>query len=124
MWAIAYRMFGSVSDVEDVVQDVFERLASAEPVEMQHPGAYLAKLTTNRCLNVLKSARRRRESYVGPWLPEPVVEAVEPGPEERLAGEGDVSYAWLVMLERLTPAGLWHFSEGCSGRSRAHQTYG
>ncbi|MBO9597210.1 MAG: RNA polymerase sigma factor SigJ [Cohnella sp.] len=104
MMGIAYRMLGSVSDAEDAVQDVFERLASADPVEMQHPRAYLAKLTTNRCLNILKSARRRREQYVGPWLPEPIVEAAVPGPEEQLASRDDVSYAWLVMLERLTPA--------------------
>lgn len=104
MRGIAYRMLGSVSDAEDAVQDVFERLTAAKPVEMQHPRAYLAKLTTNRCLNILKSARRRREQYVGPWLPEPVVEAIAPGPEEQLASRDDVSYAWLVMLERLTPA--------------------
>lgn len=104
MRGIAYRMLGSVSDAEDAVQDVFERLAAADPVEMRHPKAYLAKLTTNRCLNILKSARRRREQYVGPWLPEPIVEAAVPGPEEQFAVRDDVSYAWLVMLERLTPA--------------------
>src|SRR5690349_4625836 len=90
MRGIAYRMLGSVSDAEDAVQDVFERLAAAEPVEMQHPKAYLAKLTTNRCLNILKSARRRREKYVGPWLPEPIVEAAVPGPEDQVASRDDV----------------------------------
>ena len=103
MKRIAYRMLGSVADAEDAVQDVFERLTRADPVEMRHPKAYLAKLTANRCLNMMKSARRRRERYVGPWLPEPIVEAAEPGPEERMAEQDDVSYAWLVLLERLTP---------------------
>lgn len=104
MRSIAYRMLGSVADAEDAVQDVFERLTRAEPVEIRHPKAYLAKLTANRCLNMMKSARRRRERYVGPWLPEPIVESAEPGPEERLEEEEDVSFAWLVLLERLTPA--------------------
>ncbi|MFD0672896.1 RNA polymerase sigma factor SigJ [Cohnella sp. GCM10027633] len=104
MKGIAYRMLGSVSDAEDAVHDVFAKLAAGEPVEMQYPGAYLAKLTVNRCLNILKSARRRRESYIGAWLPEPIIESAEQGPEARLDSDGDVSYAWLVMLERLTPA--------------------
>lgn len=104
MRSIAYRMLGSVADAEDAVQDVFERLTSADPVEMRHPKAYLAKLTANRCLNIMKSARRRRERYVGPWLPEPLVKDAQPGPEEQFSEQEDVSYAWLVLLERLTPA--------------------
>ncbi|WP_322924031.1 sigma-70 family RNA polymerase sigma factor [Paenibacillus campi] len=71
--AIAYRMIGSYSEAQDMVHDVFEQLAEKELAEIQHIKAYLIRAVTNRCLNVLQSARKRRELYPGPWLPEPDV---------------------------------------------------
>ena len=93
---IAYRMLGSVADAEDVVQEAFLRWHGAERSGIDNAEAYLVRVTTRLCLDVLKSARRRRETYVGPWLPEPVVEA-----EADLAD--DVTLPLLLALERLSP---------------------
>src|SRR5579871_2352720 len=72
---VAYRMLGSVADAEDVVQDAFLRWLDTDRAEVASPEAYLVRIVTRLSLDLLKSARRRRETYVGPWLPEPVVEA-------------------------------------------------
>jgi RNA polymerase sigma-70 factor (ECF subfamily) len=99
VFTIAYDLLGSVADAEDVVQDVYERWAR-RGVDPDEPRAYLARVTTHRCLDVLRSAQRTRVDYVGPWLPEPLP-SVDPGPEER-AVEGDgVSAALLVLLQTL-----------------------
>jgi RNA polymerase sigma-70 factor, ECF subfamily len=96
---LAYRMLGSVSEAEDVVQDAWLRWsAAAKPA--RDPPAWLAQVTTRLCLDRLKSARARRESYVGPWLPEPLVEEESSDPLERAE---DVSVAFLLALERLSP---------------------
>ncbi|GBF74096.1 hypothetical protein PA598K_02427 [Paenibacillus sp. 598K] len=110
--SIAYRMLGSVSDAEDVVQDVFVTLtmkhASDDDRAEEHQWKpYLCKIVTNRCLDVLKSARRKRELYVGPWLPEPLVREL-PGqgrddPLQTMELEDSISYAVMVMLDHLTP---------------------
>ena len=99
---IAYRMLGSAADAEDLVQDVFVALQSVETAAIDNLKAYLAKMVTNRCLNLLKSARRQREVYVGPWLPEPLVKA-EPSPHAAVERDESLSYAYMVMLERLRP---------------------
>lgn len=96
---IAYRMLGSIAEAEDVVQDAFLRWSGAPRDEVATPRAYLTRTVTRLCVDRLKSARARREQYVGTWLPEPVVEAAEPGAE--LAHE--LSVALLVTLERLSP---------------------
>ena len=75
---VAYRMLGSVADAEDVVQDAFLRWRDTDRGDVREPQAYLRRIVTRLCLDVLKSARKRREVYVGPWLPEPMVDAVEP----------------------------------------------
>lgn len=93
---IAYRMLGSVADAEDVVQEAFLRWHGAERSGIDNAEAYLVRVTTRLCLDVLKSARRRRETYVGPWLPEPVVEA-----DADLAD--DITLPLLLALERLSP---------------------
>ena len=93
---VAYRMLGSVADAEDVVQDAFLRWLDTDRSEVTTPEAYLMRVTTRLCLDVLKSARRRRETYIGPWLPEPVFEA-----ESDL--DDDVTLPLLVALERLSP---------------------
>ncbi|HEY7047184.1 MAG TPA: sigma factor, partial [Jatrophihabitantaceae bacterium] len=79
-FAIAYRMLGSVSEAEDVVQDAFVRLSRAEPGEIESPKAYLATVTTRLAIDALRSARVRRESYYGPWLPEPLLTDPAAGP--------------------------------------------
>ena len=71
---IAYRMLGSVADAEDVVQEAFLRWFDADRAAVREPEAYLRRVVTRLCLDQLKSARHRRETYIGPWLPEPVVE--------------------------------------------------
>jgi RNA polymerase sigma-70 factor (ECF subfamily) len=101
---LAYRMLGSVSDAEDVVQDAFLRWHAASRADVAEPRAYLMRVVTRLCLDVLKSARARRETYVGPWLPEPVLDAAAVQPDT--AGElaEDISVALLLALERLSPA--------------------
>jgi RNA polymerase sigma-70 factor, ECF subfamily len=93
---IAYRMMGSVADAEDVVQDAFLRWLDVDRETVREPEPYLRRVVTRLCLDQLKSARRRRETYIGPWLPEPVVEA---GDEE----VDDVTLPLMMALERLSP---------------------
>jgi len=94
--SVAYRMLGSVADAEDVVQDAFLRWLNTDRSAIAVPEAFLVRVTTRLCLDVLKSAHRRRETYIGPWLPEPVVEA-----EADL--DDDVTLPLLLALERLSP---------------------
>jgi RNA polymerase sigma-70 factor, ECF subfamily len=93
---LAYRMLGSVSDAQDIVQEAFLRWSGVERAEVSEPRAFLTRVVTRLCLDQLKSARARRESYVGTWLPEPAL----PGPDEHAH---DLSVALLLMLERLSP---------------------
>ena len=72
--SIAYRMLGSASEAEDAVQDVFVSLSKLGAIHLEHPKAYLVKMMTNRLLNLMKAAPRTRENYIGPWLPEPIIE--------------------------------------------------
>jgi len=91
---VAYRMLGSVADAEDIVQEAFVRWMNTERVDVREPEAFLRRAVTRLCLDELKSARHARETYVGPWLPDPVVE------EE--AAE-DVTLPLMLALERLSP---------------------
>jgi RNA polymerase sigma-70 factor (ECF subfamily) len=91
---VAYRMLGSVADAEDIVQEAFVRWMAAQRGDVREPEAYLRRTVTRLCLDQLKSARHARETYVGPWLPDPVVE------EE--AAE-DVTLPLMLALERLSP---------------------
>nr|WTA00142.1 RNA polymerase sigma-70 factor [Streptomyces sp. NBC_00857] len=100
LFGIAYRMLGSVADAEDLVQDTWLRCSQvSEPVTK--PGGYLARTVTNLALNKLTSAAARREQYVGPWLPEPLVTLPDAAGELELAES--VSLAMLVVLETLSP---------------------
>ena len=92
---VAYRMLGSISDAEDILQDAWLRWSSAEHSVVEQPAAYLRRIVVRLCLDVLKSARAKREEYVGPWLPEPIVE------EEQEVD--DVTLPLLLALERLSP---------------------
>lgn len=96
LFGLAYRMLGSASEAEDVLQDAFLRLAGRDDVAA--PRAWLTTVVTRLCLDRLKSARARREAYVGPWLPEPVVADDEPGVDP-----DTLSLGLLVLLERLSP---------------------
>ena len=98
---LAYRMLGSLSDAEDVVQDAWLRWHDSAPEAIASPRAWLGRVVTRLCLDLLKSARRKRETYVGAWLPEPLIEAIggAPGADEAI----DVPYALQLALERLSP---------------------
>ena len=93
---VAYRMLGSVVDAEDMVQEAFLRWLDADRDAVREPEAYLRRVVTRLCLDHLKSARHRRETYIGPWLPEPVVEAAEDEID-------DVTLPLMMALERLSP---------------------
>ncbi|WP_374774967.1 RNA polymerase sigma factor SigJ [Streptomyces sp. NBC_01310] len=102
--AIAYRLLGSASEAEDAVQETFLRWQAADVERIEVPEAWLTKVLTNWCLNMLTSARARRETYVGRWLPEPLLTG-DPmlGPADTAEQRESVSYAVLVLLERLSP---------------------
>jgi RNA polymerase sigma-70 factor, ECF subfamily len=106
MFSIAYRMTGSVSDAEDIVQEAYLRLTRAlrDGVSIDAPKAYLATITTRLAISHLRSARVRRESYVGAWLPEPLVTSEEVDPAEHAEMSDSLSMAFLVLLESLSPA--------------------
>jgi len=91
---VAYRMLGSVTDAEDVVQEAFIRWMGTDRSQVREPEAFLRRTVTRLCLDQLKSARRQRETYIGPWLPEPIVE------EDDLE---DVTLPLMLALERLSP---------------------
>ena len=105
MFSIAYRMTGSISDAEDIVQEAFLRLTRVlrDGATIESPKAYLATATTRLAISHLRSARVRRESYVGAWLPEPLIADTDPGPAERAEMSDSLSMAFLVLLESLTP---------------------
>ena len=91
---VAYRMLGSVADAEDVVQDAFIRWLGTDREAVREPAAFLRRTVTRLCLDQIKSARAQRETYIGPWLPDPLVEEEE---------EGDVTLPLMLALERLSP---------------------
>ncbi|WP_459957900.1 RNA polymerase sigma-70 factor [Nocardia sp. IFM 10818] len=102
--AIAYRLLGSASDAEDAVQDTYLRWHAADRELIETPAAWLTKVLTNICLNQLTSARARRETYVGQWLPEPVLAGDRMlGPADTAEQRESVSMAMLTVMERLTP---------------------
>lgn len=94
---LAYRMLGSVADAEDVVQDAWARWLATDRDAVLEPAALLRTIVTRLCLNELKSARRRRETYIGPWLPEPIVEDGESDTGD------DITLPLMIALERLSP---------------------
>ncbi|MFB4289955.1 RNA polymerase sigma factor SigJ [Nonomuraea sp. ATR24] len=103
LFGLAYRLLGSAAEAEDLVQETFLRWRQAGRADV--PAAWLTRVITNLCLNELASARRRRESYAGPWLPEPVLTGDGAlGPLETVEQRESVSLGLLVLLERLSPA--------------------
>lgn len=103
--AVAYRMVGTVSDAEDIVQEAFLRLhrARQEGTPIERPVAFLVAVATRLAIDYLRSARVRRETYVGTWLPEPVVEEREAPVEQQVRMAESLSMAFLVLLETLAP---------------------
>ncbi|GAA1126455.1 RNA polymerase sigma-70 factor [Kribbella jejuensis] len=106
LFGIAYRMTGTATDAEEILQDAWLRWQDVDRATVRDPDAYLARIVTNLAIKQLTSARARRETYVGQWLPEPVLtgqfDAL--GPLEVVAERESVSFALLLMLERLSPA--------------------
>lgn len=94
---LAYRIVGSIAEAEDVVQDAFMRFGQLDRATIDNPAAFLTTMVTRLAVNVLASARVRRESYEGPWMPEPYFVPSEPDP-------GSISVAFMVLLESLTPS--------------------
>ncbi len=107
LFSIAYRMLGSVAEAEDIVQEAFVRYQKAlqeQPGEIESPKAYLSAITTRLAIDQLRSARARREQYVGEWLPEPVLTDEKALEGERYVEQADsLSMAFLLLLERLSP---------------------
>lgn len=101
LFGIAYRMLGTVTDAEDMVQETFLRWQQTPKTRVQSAKNYLATTITRLCIDYLRSARVRREQYVGPWLPEPLLTQQDPAAQVELADS--LSIAFLVMLERLSP---------------------
>jgi len=102
---LAYRLLGSMTDAEDMVQEAFVRWHSVDQDRIEVPAAWLTRVVTNLCLNTLASARVQRESYVGPWLPEPVLTGGGVlGPLDTVEQRDSVSLGLLMLLERLSPA--------------------
>lgn len=106
LFAIAYRMLGSAQDAEDMVQETYLRYQTTEPASIHSLKAYLTTILTRLCMDQLQLARRKREHYVGPWLPEPILTAETPAvvdPEQRVETQESISLAFLVLLEQLQP---------------------
>jgi RNA polymerase sigma-70 factor, ECF subfamily len=100
---LAYRMLGSMADAEDAGQETYLRWHAADRDRVSDPRAFLMTTTTRICLDMLTSARARREEYVGPWLPEPVVDTAALAPDNRTELAEDLSVALLLILDQLSP---------------------
>ncbi|WP_434994803.1 RNA polymerase sigma factor SigJ [Arthrobacter sp. Ld5] len=102
MFAIAYEVLGTRADADDVVQDSYLRWAGVDPSVVRDPRAYLATIAARTALNAIRTVSRRRESYPGPWLPEPLAAGAD-DPEQRLLLDEQLSYALTVVLLQATP---------------------
>ena len=106
IFSIAYRMLGSVADAEDITQESFLRYhrAASDGTDIDSPKAFLSAVATRLSIDQLRSARARRESYLGPWLPEPLLaDRLAPDPGQRAENADSLSMAFLLLLERLSP---------------------
>jgi len=100
---LAYRLLGTMAEAEDAVQDTFLRWLSEDRQAIRNPQAWLTRVCTNRCLDMMKSATRQRTDYIGPWLPEPLHTAVPAAAEQEMVLADSLSTAFLMLLERLKP---------------------
>ena len=103
LFSIAYRMTGSASDAEDIVQESFLRYQAASPEQVRSPKSYLSTIVTRLALDRLKSAQAQREQYIGPWLPEPLLTSDGAAPLQRVEQRESIASAFLVLLESLNP---------------------
>lgn len=105
MFSIAYRMLGSLTEAEDIVQEAYLRYQATPPEQIVSHKAFLSTIVTRLCLNHLQSAQTQRESYIGPWLPEPVLTGVDErfAPTQHVELHESLALAFLVLLEQLTP---------------------
>ena len=103
LFSIAYRMLGSASEAEDIVQESYLRYSAAPAAQVRSPKAFLSTIVTRLCLDQLKSARARREQYIGPWLPEPLLTAEGDPALGRAELRESIATAFLVLLEALSP---------------------
>ncbi|NPC94884.1 RNA polymerase sigma-70 factor [Bacillus sp. WMMC1349] len=103
LYSIAYQMVGSLQDAEDIVQELFADLQVKNIRQINHIQSYLTKAVTNRCINFLQSARKKREIYVGEWLPEPECKQIEQNPADSIIKAEMISYAFMVLMSRLNP---------------------
>ncbi|WP_449560731.1 RNA polymerase sigma-70 factor [Mycolicibacterium mageritense] len=101
LFSIAYRLLGSAADAEDIVQDAWFKWSADDRSQVSDPKAYLARIVSNASMDRLRSARRQRETYVGPWLPEPIL--TQPDAADDVTAAESVSMAMLVVLETLSP---------------------
>src|SRR5262245_15880668 len=102
LFGLAYRMLGSVSDAEDAVQDAYLRWHATDRASVSDTRAFLTTTTTRICLDTLRSTRARREAYVGPWLPEPILDTTALAPDTQTELAEDLSVALLLALDRLS----------------------
>lgn len=100
LFSIAYRMLGTVMDAEDILQEAFIRCQQTGDLMVESPKAYLSTIVTRLCIDQLRSAQSKRESYIGPWLPEPLLTTT---PDDLTVMAESLSIAFLVLLERLSP---------------------
>jgi RNA polymerase sigma-70 factor (ECF subfamily) len=103
LFSVAYRMLGSKADAEDMIQETYLRWHQAKKDEIRSPEAWLVSVLTRLCIDRLRSATLERETYTGPWLPEPLFAEIPSSPEENLELAADLSMAFMVLLERLAP---------------------
>lgn len=103
LFAIAYRMLSSVMEAEDAVQEVYLRWQQVDHETIESPKAYLTTMLTRLCIDQLRSAQARRETYIGPWLPEPLVSEPGDDPQQQTMRSEAVSMAFLVLMEELSP---------------------
>jgi RNA polymerase sigma-70 factor (ECF subfamily) len=103
LFGIAYRMLGSRADAEDILQETYLRWVESHSSEIVSSEAWLVTVVTRLCIDRLRAAKTEREAYTGPWLPEPLVSARPPSPDRILEVAGDISIAFLTVLERLAP---------------------
>ena len=103
LWGLAYRMLGSRADADDAVQDTWMKWQAADRADIEAPNAWLTAVCSRHCVDMLRAAHRTRVDYVGPWLPEPIIDDGTPGPAEGAELASSLSMAFLVLLERLSP---------------------
>ncbi|MFD0768914.1 sigma-70 family RNA polymerase sigma factor [Bacillus sp. CGMCC 1.60114] len=102
--SIAYKMLGSISDAEDILHDTFIKLQMKEVqlTDSNNIKSYVSRMIVNRCINELKSSRKKRETYVGTWLPEPIVQDVQWDPSEKIIQDDQLYYTFVVLMEKLS----------------------